>query len=42
MKKKLITLFFDWHEIVIFIPEWGMLQFGIRAQVAILGTRIIR
>jgi hypothetical protein len=24
-----ITLFFDWHEIVVFIPEWGMLQFSL-------------
>jgi hypothetical protein len=27
-KKKLITLFFGWHEIVILIPEWRMLQVG--------------
>jgi hypothetical protein len=38
---KLITLFFSWHEIVVFISEWGMLQFGIRARVAIPGTGMI-
>jgi hypothetical protein len=34
-------MFFGGYEIVVFILEWGILQFGLRAQVAILGTWMI-
>jgi len=38
IRKKKFTLFSVDMRVLFFIPKWGMLQFDIRAQVAIPGT----